>query len=153
MFVECVKIKIRKNCNTTYATISPKFLRNKMKIPIEDITQVAEFFSIVHHIPGRIRIRVNVAKLPAIKKWAKETTLREILPANEEGESFIITLLQSLPAVKNIKVNAIVGSATIKYDKNLFEPSLWESWVKKENLAQIKSKLNEFSQNLGKDIG
>lgn len=125
-----------------------------MDILIEDITQVAEFFSIIHHIPGRIRIRVNVAKLPAIKKWAKETKLREILGKNQvqqsknESEYFIITLLQSIPAVKNIKVNAIVGSATIEYDKNLFSPNLWESWVKKENLNEICAKLNEFSSHL-----
>ncbi|ETD23291.1 hypothetical protein [Helicobacter macacae] len=149
-------LQSRQNFGTHFLdyTSSFKGLSVKIpKIPMEDITQVAEFFSIVHHIPGRIRIRVNVSKLPAIKKWAKETTLREVLPANEEGESFIITLLQSLPAVKNIKVNAIVGSATIEYDKNLFEPNLWESWVKKKNLAQIEAKLNEFSQNLGKGIG
>lgn len=119
-----------------------------MQITMADITQVAEFFSIVHHIPGRIRIRINITKLPAIKKWAKETPLREILPQNE-SENFIITLLQNLPAVKNIKVNAIVGSATIEYDKAIFEPSLWECWVKKENLEAICAKLNEMAQNLG----
>lgn len=129
-------------------------------IPLQDIAQVAEFFSIVHHIPGRIRIRVNVSKLPAIKKWANETSLREILSAKEAkqgdkggdegkgGENFIITLLQGLPAVKTIKVNAIVGSATIEYDKALFAPSLWENWVKKENLEEICAKLNEFSTHL-----
>ena len=128
-------------------------------IPLQDIVQVAEFFSIVHHIPGRIRIRVNVSKLPAIKKWAEQTSLREILSAKEAkqgdrsdegkgGENFIITLLQSLPAVKTIKVNAIVGSATIEYDKALFAPSLWENWVQKENLEEICAKLNEFSTHL-----
>lgn len=121
--------------------------RAVMNILIEDVTQVAEFFSIIHHIPGRIRIRVNVAKLPAIKKWAKETKLREILGENE-SENFIITLLKSIPAVKNIKVNAIVGSATIEYDNNLFTPNLWECWVKKENLDEICAKLNEFSSHL-----
>ncbi len=122
-----------------------------MQIPMSDIAQVAEFFSIIHHIPGRIRIRVNVTKIPAIQKWASETSLREILPqssAGEGSESFIITLLQSLPAVKNIKVNAIVGSATIEYDKAIFEPSLWEDWVKKENLEAICAKLNEMAKSL-----
>lgn len=123
-------------------------MKSIKQISIDDITQVAEFFSIVHHIPGRIRIRINITKLPAIKKWAKETPLREILPQNE-SENFIITLLQNLPAVKNIKVNAIVGSATIEYDKNLFAPSLWECWAKKENLEAICAKLNEMAQNLG----
>mgnify|MGYP004632179227 CR=1 FL=1 len=123
-------------------------MKSIKQISIDDITQVAEFFSIVHHIPGRIRIRINIAKLPAIKKWAKETPLREILPQNE-SENFIITLLQNLPAVKNIKVNAIVGSATIEYDKAIFEPSLWECWTKKENLEAICAKLNEMAQNLG----
>lgn len=130
-----------------------------MQIPMSDVAQVAEFFSIIHHIPGRIRIRVNVTKLPAIKKWASETSLRELLPAEQsdndkggenqkEDANFIITLLQSLPAVKTIKVNAIVGSATIEYDKALFAPQLWENWVKKENLEEIHAKLNEFSTHL-----
>ena len=122
-----------------------------MQIPMSDIAQVAEFFSIIHHIPGRIRIRVNVTKIPAIQKWASETSLREILPQSSAGEGseiFIITLLQSLPAVKNIKVNAIVGSATIEYDKAIFEPSLWEDWVKKENLEAICAKLNEMAKSL-----
>lgn len=119
-----------------------------MKISIEDITQVAEFFNIVHHIPGRIRIRVNITKISAIKQWAQNTKLREFLGEGEANEKFIITLLQKLPAVKNIKVNAIIGSATIEYDKNLFEPRLWESWVKKENLAEIESCLNELLDGL-----
>lgn len=126
---------------------------NTMQIPMSDVAQVAEFFSIIHHIPGRIRIRVNVTKLPAIKKWASETSLRELLPAEQSdngkgGENFIITLLQSLPAVKTIKVNAIVGSATIEYDKALFAPQLWENWVKKDNLEEIHATLNEFSTHL-----
>ena len=119
-----------------------------MQISLADISQVAEFFSIVHHIPGRIRIRVNVAKIPAIKKWADETPLREFLPNKNADENLIITLLQSLPAVKNIKVNALIGSATIEYDKTLFAPSLWESWVRKENLAEIECCLNQMLQNL-----
>lgn len=114
-----------------------------MQISIDDIAQVAEFFSIVHHIPGRIRIRVNVSKIPAIKKWASETPLREFLGESEASEKFIITLLEKLPVVKNIKVNAIIGSATIEYDKNLFSSNLWECWVKKENLEAIQSCLNE----------
>ena len=118
-----------------------------MQITSADISQVAEFFSIVHHIPGRIRIRVNIAKIPAIKKWAQSTNLREFLPNNAD-ENLIIALLQSLPAVKNIKVNALIGSATIEYDKTLFAPNLWESWVRKENLAEIELCLNQMLQNL-----
>lgn len=118
-----------------------------MQISLADISQVAEFFSIVHHIPGRIRIRVNVAKIPAIKKWAQSTNLRKFLPNNAD-ENLIIALLQSIPAVKNIKVNALIGSATIEYDKTLFAPNLWENWVQKENLVEIECCLNQMLQNL-----
>lgn len=120
-----------------------------MQISSSDISQIAEFFSIVHHIPGRIRIRVNVAKIPAIKKWAKSTNLREFLGENEASEKMIIALLEKLPAVKNIKVNAIIGSATIEYDSSLFAPNLWDSWVKKEHLDLIESRLNEVAKKLG----
>ena len=63
-------------------------------------------------------------------------------------QEMIIALLKRLNAIKEIKVNALIGSATITYDANLFEPNLWESWVKKERLEEITAKLNDFSQDI-----
>ena len=33
------------------------------KIPLNEITQIADFFVIVHHVRGRIRIRANLKNL------------------------------------------------------------------------------------------
>ena len=111
-------------------------------ISLQDIEQVAEFFHIVHHIPGRIRIRANLSALPAAKKWAQNTPLKALLPDSQDTQEIIFALLKRIPAIQDIKINAVVGSATIRYDKVCFEPSLWESWVKKENLQALQARLN-----------
>lgn len=120
-------------------------------IPLQEVTQVADFFVIVHHIPGRIRIRANLKNLSLAKKWAQTTELREFLKLkgidsaeSSDTQTLVISLLERIKAVQSIKVNTLIGSATICYDKNLFAPYLWESWVKKERLDEITAKLNDF---------
>lgn len=115
-----------------------------LHISLQDIEQIAGFFHIVHHIPGRIRIRANLSALPAAKKWAQTTPLREFLPDSHSTQEIIFALLKHIPAIEDIKINAIVGSATIRYDKARFEPSLWESWVKKENLQALQDTFNKL---------
>lgn len=125
------------------------------KIPLNEITQIADFFVIVHHVRGRIRIRANLKNLERAKTWAQNTELRQFLADSHSNDTqtigtqeMIIALLKRLNAIKEIKVNALIGSATITYDANLFEPNLWESWVKKERLEEITAKLNDFSQDI-----
>ncbi|RDU54595.1 hypothetical protein CQA49_04635 [Helicobacter sp. MIT 00-7814] len=125
------------------------------KIPLSEITQIADFFVIVHHVRGRIRIRANLKNLSKAKAWAQNTKLRQFLADSHSNDmqangtqAMIIALLKRLSAIKEIKVNALIGSATITYDANLFEPNLWESWVKKERLEEITAKLNDFSQDI-----
>lgn len=120
------------------------------KIPLSEITQIADFFVIVHHVRGRIRIRANLKNLSKAKAWAQNTELRQFLVDSHSNDTqeMIIALLKRLSAIKEIKVNALIGSATITYDANLFEPNLWESWVKKERLEEITAKLNDFSQDI-----
>lgn len=138
------------NVNVRY-----QFMRSKSfaprSIPLQEVAQVADFFIIVHHIPGRIRIRANLKNLLLAKKWAQTTELREFLQLKDfdSGDSsdthtLIISLLERIKAVQSIKVNMLIGSATICYDKNLFAPYLWESWIKKERLDEITAKLNDF---------
>ncbi|MGI0406406.1 HMA2 domain-containing protein [Helicobacter himalayensis] len=125
------------------------------KIPLSEITQIADFFVIVHHLRGRIRIRANLKNLDKAKVWAQNTNLRHFLTDSQSNDmrandtqEMIIALLKRLRAIKEIKVNALIGSATITYDANLFEPNLWESWVKKERLEEITAKLNDFSRDI-----
>lgn len=117
--------------------------KQMIEISYNDIEQIADFFHIVHHIPGRIRIRANISALPAAKQWAHHTPLRALLPDSQDiTQEIVFTLLKRIPAIQDIKINAIVGSATIHYDKTQFEPSLWESWVKKEDLQTLHRTLN-----------
>lgn len=63
---------------------------------------------IVHHISGRIRLRV----LPSGIAVARKIDLDQ--------------LKEHLQGIKGVRVNAIVGSVVIEYDPVLISPSLWE---------------------------
>ncbi len=81
-------------------------------IKTEDIIKIANYFTIIAHTPGRLRVRVN----PKIK---------------EEGGNISIEDIESLPnrinGIKSITIKKIIASVTIIYEPNIFAPpSLWK---------------------------
>lgn len=105
-----------------------------MHINAQKLISLASYFTIVHHIKGRIRVRVS----PKIKECGEAITLEDIesLPHKIEG-------------IKSIKINKIVGSVTIEYDPIIFPSCLWENLVHGKELNEIVSLINtlikEFS--------
>ncbi|MBB5021516.1 HMA2 domain-containing protein [Desulfurispira natronophila] len=72
------------------------------QVPLQQKRELAELLSIVrvaHHIPGRIRLKIN-GRLPG---WLERDTA-------EMHER-----LRALPSVTHIKINPVAGSATITY--------------------------------------
>lgn len=102
-------------------------------ITTEDIIKIANYFSIIAHTPGRIRVRVN----PKIKEEGGNITLADI-------ES----LPQKINGIKSIKIKKIIGSVTIMYEPSVFAPSLWEDLIKNENLDELTVLIN----NLAKEV-
>ncbi len=97
---------------------------------IYDLFCLARHVSIVHHIPGRIRLRVS----PSGVKAACEIDLNR--------------LMSGIPGVLKTRINALVGSVVIDYDFKRLPPDLWESLVKchrdRELAAEVESRLTKL---------
>lgn len=102
-------------------------------ITTDEIINIAKFFSIIAHSPGRLRVRVN----PKIKDSSGNISISDIenLPNKIDG-------------IKNIKINKIIASVTITYDPSIFKPKIWEDLVNQRNLDEISTIIN----NLAKEV-
>lgn len=102
-------------------------------ISTNEIINIAKFFSIIAHTPGRLRVRVN----PKIKDSNGNISLSDIenLPKRIDG-------------IVNIKINKIIASVTITYNPKIFEPKIWEDLINNKNLDEISILIN----NLAKEI-
>lgn len=102
-------------------------------IKTDDIINIAKYFTIIAHTPGRIRVRVN----PKIKNEGGNITIKDIedLPNKIKG-------------IKSIKVKKIIGSVTITYEPSIFSPKLWEDLINNENLEEITTLINELAKEV-----
>lgn len=102
-------------------------------IKTEDIIKIANYFSIIAHTPGRLRVRVN----PKIKKEGGNITLADIenLPNKIDG-------------IKEIKIKKIIGSVTIMYEPTIFRPSLWEDLIAHRNLDEVSEIINKLAKEV-----
>lgn len=104
----------------------------KFEFSQDEIEKIATFFHIIHHSAGRIRLRVS-------KEFQR--TVESI------GEEKLLNLFESvkrLAVIKNIKINKIIGSVTIEYDKKIFEPKLWELWFNQKESTLIYQHLQQI---------
>lgn len=102
-------------------------------IKTEDIVNIAKYFTIIAHTPGRLRVRVS----PKIKEEKGNITIEDI-------ES----LPQKIKGIESIKIKKIIASVTIIYDPEIFAPKLWEDLVQNQNLDEITKIIN----NLAKEV-
>lgn len=104
-----------------------------MNVTAENLVELGGYFSIVHHIKGRIRLRVS----PKIKEHKHHVSIEDIeaLPARING-------------IKSIKINKMIGSLTIEYDHAIFPDHLWENLVKGENLDEIITIIDQLAKEI-----
>lgn len=88
-----------------------------------NLVLLARHVQIVHHIPGRIRLRL----LPSIAKVADK-----IEPDR---------LMKSVPGIIDARFRMAVGSIVIEYDSNRLPPDLWEQMVKRNNGPEAASEI------------
>ena len=107
---------------------------------IEGLLAIAPKVEIAHHIPGRIRLKIMLSGLGAIKG----VDLNGIVGA--------------IPGIFNYRINAFARSAVIKYDQEQLPYDLWESIVEAGNGSEITAEVedrlrilfNEFTLTLHK---
>lgn len=102
-------------------------------ISTEEIINIAKYFSIIAHTPGRIRVRVN----PKIKDSAENISLEDIE-----------NLPKKIAGITSIKINKIIASVTITYDSKIFPPKIWEDLIKNENLDEITLLINKLAKEV-----
>lgn len=100
-------------------------------IDSKKLIEVASYFSIVHHIKGRIRLRVD----PKIKELNNNITLEDIedLPKKIKG-------------IKSIKINKIIGSITVEYDNAIFADRLWNDLIEGNNIEELADMINNLAK-------
>ncbi len=103
-------------------------------ITAEKLIELAQYFTIIHHIKGRIRIRVS-SKIK--EQQNNDVTLRDIE-----------NLPQIIEGINKIKINKMVGSITVEYDHEIFKKELWDNLVEGKNLDEV----TEIINNLYKEV-
>ena len=71
--------------------------------------------SIVHHLPGRIRLRLG----PAL--WRRATQV---------NSSVVRQIVTRLEGIHDVRVNAAVATVVIEYDPKQVQPEHWETLVR-----------------------
>lgn len=77
------------------------------------IRQFAALAAIAHHIPGRIRIRLDIGV-------AEVARLREFDPERLRGA------LAGIRGVRDVRVNVLARSCTVEYDTSVIPGAAWE---------------------------
>ena len=110
--------------------INSQISLNNLDIKPSDLELLGDYFSIIHHTPGRIRLRASLK----LKNAAQNS---DINPKD------LMDKLSQLPLIKEIKFNKLIGSLTLHYDKDMLEPSLWEDAINGCNLDKIAMIINK----------
>jgi len=98
-----------------------------LEIRTEEIVRLLSYFSLIHHVKGRIRLRVN----PKIKEHGKGWKIEDI----EQ-------LAQKITGITRVKINKIVASITIEYDANILPMHLWEDLTQGTNTQEVTQRIN-----------
>lgn len=83
---------------------------------IRDLLLLAPHTEIIHHIRGRIRLRLKRSGLDVVKN------------------TNIDRLMHSIPGIRNLRINPVVGSLILDYDEARLPFSVWEK------LGEIRSR-------------
>jgi hypothetical protein len=99
---------------------------------IADLLLLAPHTEIVHHIPGRIRLRLKRSGIDVIARINVEN------------------LMQNIPGILKLKVNPVVGSLTLEYDEKRLSYSLWEKLGALRTRPDLRQEVEEMLKGLWK---
>jgi len=81
-----------------------------MMIELETFLALTRYFSIIHHIPGRIRFRVD----PSIREMTDKISAKEVEQWPEQ-----------IRGIREVKLNPLAGSVTVMYDPATLPNTFW----------------------------
>lgn len=95
---------------------------------LDRLGELSRYIEIVHHIPGRVRLKFN----PAILKELGDEGVKQL----ENFESVV-------QGIKEVKVNKMAKSATISYDKQTLTPDFFEQLARGEITPEMRNFLSK----------
>ena len=97
---------------------------------IDDLLKLARHTEVVHHIAGRIRLRVLLSGI-AISRGIDLEQIRT-----------------HFPGILDIRVNTLVGSVVIKYDQRRIAPEIWTTMSKLRKSPELAPELYQRIRSL-----
>lgn len=95
---------------------------------VDEFLDHIRYFSIVHHLPGRIRIKAS---------WTNARDLRKI----DQGQ--LEAAINRVPGILSYRVNAKALSAVIEYDQDIIPYGLWNDVGSVENYPLKREDVRE----------
>lgn len=89
-------------------------MTEKSDLTLEVFLTLRRHLRILHHIPGRIRLKVAAS-------------VREDLAGVDR--KLLDRILGAIDGIKDVRVNAMAGSVVIRYRASEIRPSWWEALV------------------------
>lgn len=97
---------------------------------IDRLIDLAAYAQIVHHVPGRIRLKIKLAG----------SLLAQDLEASE--------LTKYFNGILDARANVAACSIVIGYDTGIIAPNLWERLVNVKNNPSLRSSVKEELKRL-----
>ena len=86
----------------------------------KQLQTLAACIEIVHHLPGRIRLRLAVDELAA-----RELPLQSLLGAAGDFQK----ALDSVPGIRSVRLNALARSCIVEYDPHVVPAQAWVDFL------------------------
>jgi len=111
--------------------------------PVDLFLNIGKTMTIVHHVPGRIRLRFSSSSLPLLKQFS-------MIEALQDQE--VKDILSAIPGINTVKINEIIGSATIEYKRGEWDTNLWENLCAGIPDPILENKISTTLDSFGVDL-
>ena len=99
----------------------------------EKLLELSKYFTPVHHIKGRLRVRVS----PSIVKEAEDISVKDIE-----------TLPEKIDGLKSVRVNKLAATVIIEYDNSVFPYELWDDFLHGRDLEKVRGVILSLEKRL-----
>lgn len=107
-------------------------------------TDLLAQLSVAHHIPGRLRLKAEMAGLQTILTTADQSE-KDSPPISGAGIDAVVSFLDQLrmaPGVRAIRVNNLARSCTIGYDTAVIPPEAWNDLLAGQKTPEASALLD-----------
>jgi hypothetical protein len=112
-------------------------VRGQNRIPeLDQLHALRRHVDIVHHIPGRVRLRLGLPLLGRLEQLDTGVFQR---------------VLASLDGIRDVRVNAAALSVVVQYDPAQMPPTLWQILTEGED-AQVEALLTPWLSRFAAEL-